>query len=169
MDKKEIIESIGSKSNGEIYLGVVGAVRTGKSTFINALVSSIGRKGNITTSVLPNTTTEYIKIKINEKLSIIDTPGFIEKNTIYNYITKEIMPKKEIKPKIMQTKSGFTVIVNDILRIDNIGKEKANLIFYMNNNMNLDTYYFDFLLLCFSYVLFLLRLVHSSQYLYKML
>lgn len=118
---------------------VIGQTNSGKSTFINALVSSIGRKGNITTSVLPNTTTEYIKIKINEKLSIIDTPGFIEKNTIYNYITiekiKEIMPKKEIKPKIMQTKSGFTVIVNDILRIDNIGKEKANLIFYMNNNM----------------------------------
>ena len=35
----------------------------------------------------------------------------------------------------MQTKSGFTVIVDDLLRIDNIGKEKANLIFYMNNNM----------------------------------
>lgn len=118
---------------------VVGSTNSGKSTFINALVNSIGRKGNITTSALPNTTTEYIKIKINDKLSIIDTPGFIEKNTIYNYITidkiKEIIPKKEIKPKIMQTKSGFTVIVDDLLRIDNIGKEKANLIFYMNNNM----------------------------------
>ena len=119
---------------------VVGQTNSGKSTFINALVNSLGRKGNITTSVLPNTTTEYIKIKINDKLNIIDTPGFIEKKSIYNYITidkiKEIVPKKEIKPKVMQTKSGFTVIVSDLLRIDNIGKEKANLIFYMNNNMN---------------------------------
>lgn len=118
---------------------VVGQTNSGKSTFINALVSSIGRSGNITTSVLPNTTTEYIKIQINNKLSIIDTPGFIEKNSIYNYITidkiKEIIPKKEIKPKILQTKSGFTVIVSDLLRIDNVGKDKISLIFYMNNNM----------------------------------
>ena len=34
MEKLEIIKSIASRSNGEIYLGVVGAVRTGKSTFI---------------------------------------------------------------------------------------------------------------------------------------
>lgn len=118
---------------------VVGQTNSGKSTFINALVSSIGRSGNITTSVLPNTTTEYIKIQINNKLSIIDTPGFIEKNSIYNYITidkiKEIISKKEIKPKILQTKSGFTVIVSDLLRIDNVGKDKISLIFYMNNNM----------------------------------
>ena len=81
---------------------VVGQTNSGKSTFINALVSSIGRSGNITTSVLPNTTTEYIKIQINNKLSIIDTPGFIEKNSIYNYITidkiKEKIKKKEINP-----------------------------------------------------------------------
>ena len=31
MDKSEVIKSLGKKSNGEIYLGVVGAVRTGKS------------------------------------------------------------------------------------------------------------------------------------------
>ena len=38
MEKKEIIESIAHRGNGEIYLGVVGAVRTGKSTFINLLL-----------------------------------------------------------------------------------------------------------------------------------
>ena len=30
MDKNEIIKSISSRTNGDIYLGVVGAVRTGK-------------------------------------------------------------------------------------------------------------------------------------------
>ena len=34
MDKKSILESISYKGNGEIYLGVVGSVRTGKSTFV---------------------------------------------------------------------------------------------------------------------------------------
>ncbi len=41
MDKKEILESISSKSNGEIYLGVVGAVRTGKSTFIKKVIETL--------------------------------------------------------------------------------------------------------------------------------
>ncbi len=45
MNKKEIIESISSKANGEIYLGVVGAVRTGKSTFIKKFIECL---------VLPN-------------------------------------------------------------------------------------------------------------------
>ena len=34
MDKQEIIKNIALRTGGDIYLGVVGAVRTGKSTFI---------------------------------------------------------------------------------------------------------------------------------------
>jgi stage IV sporulation protein A len=45
MEKKEIISSISSWGNGEIYLGVVGAVRTGKSTFIKKVIETL---------VLPN-------------------------------------------------------------------------------------------------------------------
>ncbi len=41
MDKKEILESISFKGNGEIYLGVVGAVRTGKSTFIKKVIENL--------------------------------------------------------------------------------------------------------------------------------
>jgi len=41
MDKKEILESISTKGNGEIYLGVVGAVRTGKSTFIKKVIENL--------------------------------------------------------------------------------------------------------------------------------
>ena len=41
MDKKEILESISIKGNGEIYLGVVGAVRTGKSTFIKKVIENL--------------------------------------------------------------------------------------------------------------------------------
>ena len=33
MDKTQIIKSLDKKSGGEIYLGVVGSVRKGKSTF----------------------------------------------------------------------------------------------------------------------------------------
>ena len=52
MDKNEIIKSLSKKSGGEIYLGVVGAVRTGKSTFIKKCIETL---------ILPNITDEYEK------------------------------------------------------------------------------------------------------------
>ncbi len=50
VDKKEIIKNIAYRTGGDIYLGVVGAVRTGKSTFIKKVVESL---------VVPNIDDEY--------------------------------------------------------------------------------------------------------------
>ena len=52
MDKKDIIKNIAKRSGGEIYLGVVGAVRTGKSTFIKRMVETL---------IVPNIEDEYEK------------------------------------------------------------------------------------------------------------
>ena len=52
MDKNQILQSLGKKTNGEIYLGVVGAVRTGKSTFIKKCIELL---------VLPNIEDEMDK------------------------------------------------------------------------------------------------------------
>ena len=52
MDKNEIIKSISSRTNGDIYLGVVGAVRTGKSSFIKKFMENL---------VVPNIKDEYEK------------------------------------------------------------------------------------------------------------
>ncbi len=52
MEKEKIISSIAKRGNGEIYLGVVGAVRTGKSTFIKRFIENL---------VVPNIADEYEK------------------------------------------------------------------------------------------------------------
>ena len=41
MEKIEVIKSIGKRTGGDIYLGVVGAVRTGKSTFIKKFIETL--------------------------------------------------------------------------------------------------------------------------------
>ena len=41
MDKKEIIKNIAKRSGGDIYLGVVGSVRTGKSTLIKKVIETL--------------------------------------------------------------------------------------------------------------------------------
>jgi len=50
MEKKEIIKNIAERTGGDIYLGVVGAVRTGKSTFIKKVVENL---------IVPNIEDEY--------------------------------------------------------------------------------------------------------------
>lgn len=52
MEKKDIIKNIAQRSGGDIYLGVVGAVRTGKSTFIKRVVETL---------VVPNMEDEFEK------------------------------------------------------------------------------------------------------------
>lgn len=59
MDKKEIIKSLSKKSNGEIYLGVVGAVRTGKSTFIKKCIETL---------ILPNIDNELDKRRCMDEI-----------------------------------------------------------------------------------------------------
>lgn len=59
MEKSEIIKSIASRGNGEIYLGVVGSVRCGKSTFIKRFIENL---------VVPNIEDEYEKRKCLDEI-----------------------------------------------------------------------------------------------------
>lgn len=59
MEKNEVIKNIGQRSGGDIYLGVVGAVRTGKSTFIRKFMENI---------VIPNIEDEYDRKRCLDEL-----------------------------------------------------------------------------------------------------
>ena len=59
MEKTEILSSIAKRGNGEIYLGVVGAVRTGKSTFIKKFIENL---------VINNIEDEYDKKKCLDEI-----------------------------------------------------------------------------------------------------
>lgn len=59
MEKIDVIKNIGMRTGGDIYLGVVGAVRTGKSTFIRKFMETI---------VLPNITDEEEKKRTIDEL-----------------------------------------------------------------------------------------------------
>ena len=118
---------------------IVGFTNSGKSTFINHLLTSNLKSPTITTSSIPNTTASYITIKLNNKLTIVDTPGFIDSNALYNFIdykkVSKYYPKKEIKVKTFQVRSGYAVIVNDFLRIENTGLKSNSFSFYMNDKL----------------------------------
>lgn len=120
-------------------LYIVGFTNSGKSTFINHLLTSNLKKPTITTSSIPNTTASFITIKLTQKLTIVDTPGFIDNDAIYNFIdykkVVKLYPKKEIRVKTFQTWSNYAIVVNDILRIENIGERLNSFSFYMNDKL----------------------------------
>lgn len=59
MENLEVIKSIAKRTDGDIYLGVVGAVRTGKSTFIKKFMENL---------VIPNIEDEYEKKRTLDEL-----------------------------------------------------------------------------------------------------
>ena len=59
MDKIDVIKSISERCGGDVYLGVVGAVRTGKSTFIKKFMESL---------VIPNIGDEYERKRTLDEL-----------------------------------------------------------------------------------------------------
>lgn len=80
MEKYEIIKNIAKRSGGDIYLGVVGAVRTGKSTFIKRMVETL---------IVPNIEDEYERKRALDEIpqsaagkTIMTTePKFVPSNT----------------------------------------------------------------------------------------
>ncbi|GLX68989.1 stage IV sporulation protein A [Paenibacillus glycanilyticus] len=59
MEKVDIFKDIAERTGGDIYLGVVGAVRTGKSTFIKRFMETV---------VLPNMASEAERVRAVDEL-----------------------------------------------------------------------------------------------------
>lgn len=130
------------KKTNKVY--VIGYTNAGKSTLINKIIKDYGKhQTEITTSILPSTTLDLIEIKIDDTLTIIDTPGLLDEGTIILEVDgktlNQIIPKKEIKPAVIQTKIDQTIIINNLFRID--VTKGTNLIFYMSNELKLERYY----------------------------
>ena len=120
---------------------ITGYTNAGKSTLINnlSLKSNLTNK-TITTSLIPNTTLDFIKIKLNDNLTIIDTPGFTLKKTLYaeNEISliKKTLPKKALKPITYQTKKITSIIIENQIRL-NVNSTNS-MTFYLSNTLKIE-------------------------------
>ena len=126
------------KTSNKVY--VVGFTNSGKSTLINKILYNYSNEDTIiTTSNLPSTTIDSITVKINDELTLIDTPGLLDNGDIINFIDektlKKIIPNKELKPITYQIKDKQTIIIDDLVRIDISGNN--NITIYMSNNLNI--------------------------------
>ena len=108
MEKKEIIGSLSNLGKGEIYLGVVGAVRTGKSTFIKRFIENL---------VVPN-----IEDEIEKKRCLDEIPQTAQGKTIMT-IEPKFVPSSGANIKVDEFETNIKLIdcvgyvINDAIGI----------------------------------------------------
>lgn len=135
----EIIKNL-IEENENVY--ITGFTNAGKSSLIKSLINKYSKeKSKITTSVMPNTTLDFMKIKFNDNY-FYDTPGFNYEETIWNNdlkIIKKANGKKEIRPVTFQIKANDTISVDDEWFI-NFDKNNS-VTFYINNSFDIKKVY----------------------------
>jgi 30S ribosome assembly GTPase len=124
----------------DIY--IVGVTNVGKSSLINRLLKQFGESEmEITTSQFPGTTLDVIEIPLDEKSSLYDTPGIVNRDQIVHRIDpselKLVMPDKTIKPKVYQLQSEQALFIGGLARIDFIKGDRQPFVFYVSNHLNI--------------------------------
>ncbi len=126
------------RKSSNVY--VLGWTNAGKSSLITKLLSLFGSgESSLTVSPLPSTTLSKIDIKINDGLTIVDTPGIIDNSNIINFVDKKMYkklnPKREIKPKTYQLSPNQSLIIGGMVRLDYVEGERNSFTFFIPNDI----------------------------------
>ncbi|SCM06416.1 conserved Plasmodium protein, unknown function [Plasmodium chabaudi chabaudi] len=141
------------KNPKNVNLYIVGNANSGKSTLINYLLKSLKKekKANsnngcnnflISNSIIPGTTLKNIKIKLNNNLTINDTPGIISNNSMLSYLNFDEMKcvvctklKKKI-PSIYINENDYIFIGGLVyINILSIKKYYSIMSFFMSDKI----------------------------------
>lgn len=123
---------------------IVGLTNSGKSTMVNKILYNYSTSDQmITTSMLPSTTLKEIEIKIDENLTLIDTPGLLDNGNMTEHVNietlKKITPKHEIRPITYQVKVDQTILFENLMRVD--VKCRNSVTVYVANTVRLERLY----------------------------
>lgn len=137
---------IDKKKTKKVY--VVGNSNVGKSTLINKMISNYGVYDmDLTVSPYLSTTLDEVMVKIDDDLTLVDTPGLVDMSNfnshINNDVAKNLKITKEIKPITYQIKKKQALLIGDYFRIDYIEGEKNSFTFYMSNNIKVKKTFFS--------------------------
>lgn len=126
------------KNSNKVY--VVGHTNTGKSSLINKLIKNYSEnKEELNISPLPSTTLNKVEIVLNNNITLVDTPGLVDRGNIANYVEgnvlKKLISKKEIRPRTFQIKKGQCLVIDNICRIDYMEGERNSFTLYISNSL----------------------------------
>ena len=134
------------KTSDKVYL--VGNTNAGKSTLLNRIIKSYSSlEKEITESNMPETTLDLIEIKIDDNLTIIDTPGIVsDDNYLYDLDqknVKKVSPRTEVKPRTFQLKKNSSLLIGDYARIDYLSDWDNSFTIYLSNEIDVSKINFN--------------------------
>lgn len=136
MDKIDLL-----RDKKDVY--IIGNANVGKSTFINSLLKNYSNETDnfITTSFFPGTTLNVIRIPLDYKSFIYDTPGIIMKGLIWNIIEpnllRYIIPRKEVKPITFQLKENQALLIGGLAVFEYLTGPSKGFTCYFSNYVNI--------------------------------
>lgn len=118
----------------------IGYANSGKSLIITKILKSLGVESKILVSEIPGTTLGKIDVKYKDK-SIIDLPGFYNKDSYTNYLSKADIELINIKSEIKQI--NYSLHSNEVIFIDknlilnswSSTEKKINYQFFFSNRI----------------------------------
>lgn len=130
--KEHIIQAM--KASHQTTFACIGQVNTGKSSLINALVNN----DRVVTSPFAHTTQAQIPVAFGD-FTLIDYPGFDEKQHVYDTLDHELVERihvhKLIKPLTFALKRHCVIVIDGVAMIECIVKEPASLTLYMGERV----------------------------------
>lgn len=140
---KELMASVVgiAKDHGEkVY--VMGTANVGKSSFINRLLrfskkqkgNSIGSRKKLvvpqaTVSRVPGTTLDFLKIKLPNGITVIDTPGLINPGQLTTKLNnaelKKVIPTKRVNHVSLRLEQGRCVLIGALAKVELIEVQAA--------------------------------------------
>ena len=137
----------------------MGAANAGKSSFINRLLEkNYERKdimrtigGNLheidtfipqtTVSSLPGTTLDFIKMKLSNGVTMIDTPGLIKSGQLTSKLNtdelKAVMPNVKINPVTLRVTEGKCVMIGGLATVQLVDSRPFFFSFFVSNKIKL--------------------------------
>jgi ribosome biogenesis GTPase A len=112
---------------------VMGAANVGKSSFINRLLNTNYQSDKktkspkkdipqATVSNLPGTTLDFIKIRLPNGITMIDTPGLINKGQLTSRLTleelKQVIPIKPINAITLRVTEGKCILLGALAKVE---------------------------------------------------
>lgn len=137
----ELLDSI-FKHYNKLDVCIVGVTNVGKSSLINALINSIEKSEfQVTISNYPGTTLDSIKIELDEKTAIYDTPGIvIDEQMIHSLAIadyKYLQNKTEIKSRMFQLNELQTLFFGGLASFSIVSGPKEGYACYANNAIDI--------------------------------
>mmetsp|Transcript_20334 Transcript_20334/g.45212 ORF Transcript_20334/g.45212 Transcript_20334/m.45212 type:complete len:280 (+) Transcript_20334:779-1618(+) len=127
---------------------VMGAANVGKSSFINRLLETAqvkrGKQGARTRDVamatvsnLPGTTLDFLKIKLPNGVTMIDTPGLLNEGQLTSRLTTEelsqVIPSKPVNSVTLRVTEGKCVLVGGLATVELVSGRPFFFTFFVSN------------------------------------